>query len=63
MKLVVCNTEWAVGKKQKMLNEIIFDYSPDIVCATEVKEDFFLNNGNILFLKVIMGITQLESIK
>ena len=49
MKLVVCNTEWAVGKKQKMLNEIIFDYSPDIVCATEVKKDFFLNKGNILF--------------
>lgn len=47
MKLVVCNTEWATGKKKKLLNEIIFDYSPDIVCATEVKKDFFLKEGNV----------------
>ena len=63
MKLVVCNTEWATGQKQKILNDIIFDYSPDIVCATEVKEDFFLNNGNILFSESDYGYNTVEKYK
>ena len=63
MKLVVCNTEWATGKKKKLLNEIIFDYSPDIVCATEVKKDFFLKEGNIIFSESNYGYNTVDKYK
>ncbi len=63
MKLVVCNTEWATGKKKKLLNEIIFDYSPDIVCATEVKKDFFLKEENIIFSESNYGYNTVDKYK
>lgn len=49
MKLVICNTEWATGQKRELLNEIIFGLNPDIVCATEVRDGFYLENGNIIY--------------
>jgi len=49
MKLVISNTEWATGQKRELLNEIIFGLNPDIVCATEVRDDFYLENGNIIY--------------
>lgn len=63
MKIVVCNTEWASGQKQKILNDIIFDFNPDIVSATEVKKDFFLKEGNIIFSESDYGYKTIDRYK
>ncbi|MBO4439114.1 MAG: endonuclease/exonuclease/phosphatase family protein [Spirochaetaceae bacterium] len=49
MKIIICNTEWASGKRQELLNEIIFGLNPDIVCATEIRENFFQKQGHIIY--------------
>ena len=63
MKIVVCNTEWASGQKQEKLNDIVFSFDPDIVCATEVKKDFFLKEGNIIFSESDYGYKTVNKYK
>ena len=63
MKIVVCNTEWASSQKQEKLNDIIFSFDPDIVCATEVKKDFFLKEGNIIFSESDYGYKTVNKYK
>ena len=49
MRIVVCSAEWATGMRRNILNEMIFDLNPDIVCATEVRKDFFKEPANVIY--------------
>ena len=50
MKCVVWNTEWAIPHKTRgqLLNELIFNRNPDVICLTEAKTDLLPNSGHLI---------------